>query len=218
MAFPPPNSRQKTTTRSGREIEILSFGIVDYLACQEMMRVFTQTRTESAMDQIWLLQHPQVYTQGTACDQQPLAPSNIPLLQSDRGGQITFHGPGQIVVYPLLNLKRFGIGVKSLVSALEQSVIDVLQNYKIKGLRREGAPGIYVQDEKIAALGLRIRRGASYHGLSLNVDMELAPFGNIDPCGFAGLQATQMADHCASAELDLAVIGSQLLENFCAQI
>ena len=145
-------------------------------------------------DEIWLLEHPKVYTQGTACDQQTLMPSDIPIVASDRGGQITYHGPGQIVMYPLLSLRRHELTVKGLVTTLEQAVINLLQGWNIAAERQEGAPGIYVAGEKISALGLRIRRGWSYHGLSLNVDMDLQPFANIDPCGYVGLRTTQLKD------------------------
>ena len=183
------------TSSKGIDIDISTFGQVDYSDSYEAMSRFAQERESSQNDQIWLLEHPPVYTQGTACKLGAFMPSHIPTVKTDRGGQITYHGPGQIVMYPLLNLKQHGIGVKSLVSKLEQSMIDVLADLGIDGVRRDDAPGVYVNGAKIGALGLRIRKGTSYHGLSLNVDMDLSPFNNIDPCGYEGLQVTQIADH-----------------------
>lgn len=189
-----PEERFARRSGSGKELLIERFGLVDYPIAFAAMRDFSDTRDATTQDRIWLVQHPQVYTQGTACQQQTLIPSQIPVVKTDRGGQITYHGPGQIVMYPLINLRRFGLGVKSLVQALEQSVIDTLAEYSVLGERREDAPGVYVDEAKIAALGLRIRKGNSYHGLSFNLDMDLAPFHNIDPCGFQGLRVTQLRD------------------------
>ena len=164
------------SSASGHEVQVSVFGLCDYQTVYEAMSSYAAEREEADADQIWLVQHFPVYTQGTACTQETLLPSDIPVVKTDRGGQITYHGPGQIVMYPLLRLKRFGLGVKSLVTHLEQSVIDTLKGYEIKAERREDAPGVYVEQAKIAALGLRIRRGNSYHGLSFNLDMDLSPF------------------------------------------
>jgi lipoyl(octanoyl) transferase len=196
------NSQQKfiTTTSSRKKIEVSIFDEVDYLSAQSAMAEFASLREDGDLDRVWLLQHPPIYTQGTACQQNTLLPSDIAVIKSDRGGQITYHGPGQVVMYPMLKLKNYGLGVKALVSILEQTVIDLLNEYQICASRRDGAPGIYVDQAKIAALGLRIRRGTSYHGLSLNVDMDLSPFKNIDPCGYQGLQVTQMAELFSQAE------------------
>ena len=201
---------------SAMPILVSVYGEVDYLVAQQAMSDFTNSRDQQQNDQIWLLQHPPVYTLGTACQQSPLNATEIPMVKSDRGGQITYHGPGQIVMYPLLNLKRHGLGVKSLVAKLEQSVIDLLAQFEVFAERREDAPGVYVQQQKIAALGLRIRRGSSYHGLSLNVDMDLAPFQNIDPCGYQGLQVTQLRDQLGlkPGALDIQSITQQLLKGF----
>ena len=205
---------------SARPMLISLYGEVDYLLAQHAMSDFTHSRDAQQRDQIWLLQHPPVYTLGTACQQSPLSDTQIPIVKSDRGGQITYHGPGQIVLYPLLNLRRHGLGVKSLVSKLEQSVIDLLATYEVFAERRVDAPGVYVQEKKIAALGLRIRRGSSYHGLSLNVDMDLAPFKNIDPCGYQGLQVTQLRDQLGlkPGALDIPSITQQLLKGFVSQL
>lgn len=204
------------TSSQGRDIDISTFGQVDYSNSYEAMSRFAQERTDDQNDQIWLLEHPPVYTQGTACMLGALMPSDIPTVKTDRGGQITYHGPGQIVMYPLLNLKQHGIGVKSLVSKLEQSMIDVLTDLGIDGGRRADAPGVYVDDAKIGALGLRIRKGTSYHGLSLNVDMDLSPFKNIDPCGYQGLRVTQIADHSNKAEL--LTVANNVMRKFVASL
>ena len=203
-------------TSRGLPIQVRTRGTQDYLQTQSEMQQFVAGADESTNDQIWLLQHPPTYTQGTACTQQPFNPIDIPLVQSDRGGQITYHGPGQIVLYPLLALRRHGLSVKGLVSNLEQAVIDLLSDYQILAERRQGAPGIYVSGAKIAALGLRIRKGWSYHGLSLNVYMDLTPFNNIDPCGYAGLKATQMVDESKQIDIDHTAIGQNLVKRFCA--
>lgn len=167
---------------------------LSYTQAVARMKEFTGQRTANTPDELWLTQHPPVYTQGMSCSSSTLRPSGIPIVKTDRGGQITYHGPGQLMVYVLADLKRRKVGIKWLVSNLEQLVIDLLAAYGISANRRDGAPGVYVKGKKIAALGLRVRRGCSYHGLCLNVDMDLAPFDNIDPCGFKGLQATQLSD------------------------
>ncbi len=169
-------------------------GLVDYETVWRDMARFVAERDASTPDELWLLQHPPVYTRGLNCRMNPLRASTIPVVQTDRGGQITYHGPGQLIVYTLLDIRRRGLGVKRLVNVLEQSVIDLLGRYDIAGRRRDKAPGVYVDGRKIAALGVRIRRGSSYHGLSLNVDMDLGPFADIDPCGFEGLEVTQLRD------------------------
>lgn len=169
-------------------------GLVDYEATWRDMQSFVEQRTNDTSDEIWLLQHPPVYTQGLSCTMEPSQAGRIPMVHTDRGGQITYHGPGQVIAYVLLDIRRRRTGVKRLVDNLEQAVIDLLAGYGFEGRRRDKAPGVYVQEKKIAALGLRIRRGCSYHGLSLNVDMDLAPFSDIDPCGYEGLEVTQLRD------------------------
>lgn len=157
------------------------------------MQRFVEARRADTPDELWLLQHPPVYTLGLNCSTSPPRSGGIPVVKTDRGGQITYHGPGQVIAYAMLDVRRRGIGVKRLVSRLEQAVIDLLEQYGIEGARKDEAPGVYVAGRKIAALGIRIRRGSSYHGLSLNVDMDLAPFSDIDPCGYRGLEVTQLS-------------------------
>jgi len=169
-------------------------GLAGYESVWHDMQAYTDRRDASSDDEIWLVQHPPVFTQGQAGKAEHiLAPGEIPVIQVDRGGQVTYHGPGQIVVYPLIDIARKGIGVRDFVHRIEESIIRVLAHYGVTGERLAGAPGIYVNGAKIASLGLRIRRGRSYHGLAFNVDMDLEPFGRINPCGYAGLQVTQLA-------------------------
>jgi lipoyl(octanoyl) transferase len=160
------------------------------------MKAFTGVRKNDTPDEIWLLEHPPIYTYGVAGRAQhlPRADNGIPVLKVDRGGQVTYHGPGQLVAYLLLDLHRRGLSVGGLVRALEQAVLDLLEGFGVVGNRRADAPGVYVRGAKVAALGLRIRQGRSYHGLSLNVDMDLAPFKAIDPCGYPELDVTQLRD------------------------
>ena len=176
-------------------MKIVSLGEQPYLSVYEAMKQFTETRDEKSEDQLWVVTHPPVYTQGqNGKPEHILNPGNIPIVQVDRGGQVTYHGPGQIVIYTLINFKARQCGVRSLVRALEQAVIATLADYGVKGNGDVNAPGIYVAGKKIAALGLRIRKGSVYHGLSLNVDMDLTPFSGINPCGYQGLEVTQLAD------------------------
>ncbi len=170
-------------------------GRVPYDQAYADMRRFTATRNAATPDELWLLEHPPVYTVGQAGRlEHLLRETAVPVARVDRGGQITFHGPGQLIAYALLDLRRRSLTVRRLVAALEQAVIDVLAGYRIAGERRPGAPGVYVAGAKIAALGLRVRTGCSYHGLALNVAMDLAPFRDIDPCGYEGLAVTQFTD------------------------
>jgi lipoyl(octanoyl) transferase len=159
------------------------------------MQSFTETRDADARDEIWLLEHPPVFTLGlNGSPAHVLAPGDIPVIHIDRGGQVTYHGPGQLVVYPLIDLRRARLGIRELVCALEQSVIATLAGYGVSASTRQGAPGVYVGERKIASIGLRVRRGCTYHGLAFNVAMDLEPFSRINPCGYAGLQVTQVAD------------------------
>jgi lipoyl(octanoyl) transferase len=173
---------------------IKKLGLVDYQSTWQAMQAFTDNRDENTSDEIWLLQHPRVFTQGRAGKAEHLLdPGDIPVIQSDRGGQVTYHGPGQVVVYLLIDLRRRNFGVRKLVDAIENSVIALLADYGITSAARPEAPGVYVVDDKIAALGLRVRHGCSFHGVSLNVDMDLEPFSRINPCGYPGLGVTSLA-------------------------
>ncbi|UUY10056.1 lipoyl(octanoyl) transferase LipB [Pseudomonas sp. J452] len=170
-------------------------GLVEYLPTLEAMRSFTAERNESTPDEIWLLQHPQVFTQGQAGKAEHLlAPGDIPVIQVERGGQVTYHGPGQLVAYLMLNLRRQKLGVRELVTAMERALVDVLASYGVEAAPKADAPGVYVKGEKIASLGLRVRNGCSFHGLALNVDMDMSPFQRINPCGYSGLQMIQLRE------------------------
>ena len=186
------------------ELIVRRLGLVEYLPTFEAMRRLTAERNEQTPDEIWLLQHPQVFTQGQAGKAEHLlAPGDIPVIQVDRGGQVTYHGPGQLVAYLMLDLRRLGLGVRELVTAMEQSLVDVLATYGIEAAPKADAPGVYVNGDKIASLGLRVSRGCSFHGLALNVDMDMSPFWRINPCGYAGLRMVQLKDLLAQpAPLD----------------
>jgi lipoyl(octanoyl) transferase len=176
-------------------MKVRNLGLVAYEPTWRAMQAFNASRGAGTEDQLWLVEHPPVFTLGLAGRREHvLAPGDIPVIATDRGGQVTYHGPGQAVAYVLLDLRRLGIGVKELVRRLEQAAIDVLAGYGIRGERRAGMPGVYVDGAKVAAIGLRIARGCSYHGLAINVDADLAPFSRIDPCGYPGLASTRMAD------------------------
>jgi lipoyl(octanoyl) transferase len=180
-------------------------GLQDYRATWELMRTFTDARGPDTPDELWLLEHPPVYTLGQAGRPEHVRdPGEIPVIRVDRGGQVTYHGPGQLVAYLMLDLRRAGLGVKGLVRILEQSVLDLLDRYRIPAGLRPGAPGVYVDGAKIAALGLRVRHGCSFHGLALNVAMDLEPFRRIDPCGYPGLKVVQLADLSPGVDLDTA--------------
>lgn len=183
---------------------------VDYARTWEAMRAFTDARTANTPDEIWLLQHPPVFTLGQAGKPEHLLRDiGVPLVKIDRGGQITYHGPGQLVAYLLIDLSRRGLKVRELVHLMEQALIDCLAAHGIVAERRQGAPGVYAGEAKIAALGLRVRNGCSYHGLSLNVDMDLTPFAAINPCGYAGLTSARMLDF--GVHDDVETVGQRLL-------
>lgn len=170
-------------------------GSKDYQPCWEAMQEFTHSRNENTADEIWLLEHTPVFTQGqNGKPEHVLNPGNIPVVQTDRGGQVTYHGPGQLMVYTLIDLRRKKINVRELVTALEQSVIDLLAEYGITAAAKKEAPGVYVGDKKICSIGLRIRKGCSYHGIAFNVALDLEPFSRINPCGFAQLQMVQFSE------------------------
>lgn len=175
------------------DVIVRRLGLQPYVSTWHAMQDFTASRTDATPDELWLLEHPPVYTLGRNAKSGAPA-GDIPIVPVDRGGDITYHGPGQCVLYALIDLRRRGMGVKTLVELLERSVLDLLADHGLAGERRAGAPGVYVGGRKLAALGLRVRNGRSYHGLSLNVAMALAPFARIAPCGFAGLEVTQLAD------------------------
>jgi len=181
------------------ELIVRHLGLVDYLPTLEAMRTLTAERDEATPDEIWLLQHPQVFTQGQAGKPEHLlAPGDIPVVQVERGGQVTYHGPGQLVAYLMLDLRRLDLGVRELVTLMEQALVEVLAGYGVEAAPKADAPGVYVGGDKIASLGLRVRRGCSFHGLALNVDMDMTPFGRINPCGYAGLKMTQLKDLVAT--------------------
>ncbi|MEN9659197.1 MAG: hypothetical protein RL571_2662 [Pseudomonadota bacterium] len=195
--------------------------MVEYEPTWRAMQAFTDSRTAETSDEIWLVEHPPVYTQGQAGKPEHLlAATDIPVVQIDRGGQVTYHGPGQVVAYVLLDVRRLGIGVRELVRKLEQSVIDTLADYGVTAYGKVDAPGVYVHPElgeaKIASLGLRIRNGCCFHGLALNVNMDLTPFDWINPCGYAGMRVTQLADFVADATS--AAIAGKLAEKITQQI
>lgn len=186
-----------------------------YQPVWQAMRTFTDTRQADTPDELWLVEHPPVFTQGQAGKAEHLlAPGDIPVVQTDRGGQVTYHGPGQVVLYVLVDLRRAELGVRALVSHLERAVINLLASYGVPAAARPDAPGVYVNEAKIAALGLRVRQGRSYHGLALNVAMDLAPFARINPCGYQDLPVTQLAD--LGIEIDIPLAGSDLAEHLAA--
>ena len=194
-------------------MQIHNLGLRPYQEIWDAMRAYTAARDATSADQIWLVQHPPVYTQGQAGKPEHLlAPGDIPVIQIDRGGQITYHGPGQTVMYLLLDLRRAGIGIRALVSLIEESVIGYLQELGIRAQSRIDAPGVYVDGKKIASLGLRVRGGCTYHGVALNMDMDLEPFSRINPCGLVGMQMTQLRDLGVALDADAA--GTALAARF----
>jgi lipoyl(octanoyl) transferase len=194
-----------------RALIVRDLGRAEYTRVWQDMRAFTDRRDPATRDEIWLVEHPPVYTLGTNDRNEAFDNPGIPLVQSDRGGQITYHGPGQLIAYVLMDLRRRGWGVKQLVKSLEQAVIELLAARGIPAARRAGAPGVYVHGRKIAQLGLRVRRGASYHGLSFNVDMDHAPFRRIKPCGYAGLETTDLATLAGRDHARLSEVKTELL-------
>lgn len=185
------------------ELVIRHLGQQPYEPIWHAMQAFTDGRTDATADEIWCLEHPPVFTQGQAGKAEHiLAAGDIPVVQVDRGGQVTYHGPGQLVIYPLLDLNRIGLGVRALVDLIEQAIVDVLASYQVMAAPRRDAPGVYVNDAKIASLGLRVRRGRSFHGLALNINMDLSPFRRINPCGYAGMAMCQLTDFAPDAELE----------------
>lgn len=195
---------RESAVREAARIDVKRLGLAEYEATWRAMQSFTAARTRHTADEIWLVQHPPVYTLGVAgrAAHLPRGRADIPVVRTDRGGQITYHGPGQAVAYVLLDMKRKGLTVRPLVRRLERAVIDLLEGYGIAATGRVNAPGVYVGEAKIAALGLRITRGCCYHGIALNVDMDLSPFYVIDPCGYTGLAVTQLRELAAVESVD----------------
>jgi lipoyl(octanoyl) transferase len=189
-------------------VKVRHLGLVDYQATWQDMQRFTAERSTETADELWFLEHPPVFTLGMAGKREHLlAPGEIPVVSADRGGQVTYHGPGQLVVYTLIDLRRAALGVRDLVTALEQSVIRYAAALGITATARREAPGVYVGERKLASVGIRIRRGCSYHGLALNVNMDLTPFQRINPCGYAGLAMAQLADLAAVPDVSVAAEG-----------
>ena len=190
-------------------LQVRRLGLMDYKPVWRAMQAFTDQRDDTTPDELWLVQHPPVFTQGQAGRAEHiLAPGDIPVVQVDRGGQVTYHGPGQIVAYPLIDIARMGMSVRVLVSCIERAIIAVLKSYNVDAQLLTGAPGVYIDGVKIASLGLRIRKGRSFHGLAFNVDMDLEPFNRINPCGFEGLQLTNLS---ALASVSLPEVENRLI-------
>ncbi|WP_333956297.1 lipoyl(octanoyl) transferase LipB [Providencia vermicola] len=201
-------------TLSARTIIVRQLGLAPYQSVSDAMHQFTENRDKDTPDELWLVEHPRVFTQGQAGKaEHVLAPGDIPVIQSDRGGQVTYHGPGQQVMYVMLDLKRNKLGVRDLVTALENTVVKTLAHYHIDAYPRPDAPGVYVNSDKICSLGLRIRKGCSFHGLALNINMDLEPFNRITPCGYAQLKMTQVRDFIPNVTLQ--DVQPVLIEQFC---
>jgi lipoyl(octanoyl) transferase len=208
------------TAASLRDCLVRDLGRQPYEPVWRAMQRFTDARADDTPDELWLVEHDPVFTLGQAGrPEHVLAPGTIPVLHVDRGGQVTYHGPGQVVAYPLLDLRRLKLGVREYVQRIEQAVIDTLADWDVAGARRDGAPGVYVDGAKVAALGIRVRRGCSFHGLAFNVAMDLEPFARINPCGYAGLQVTSMLE-CGCGEragFSLQAVQSRLVEHLAAE-
>ena len=203
----------KPAQKLSSSITVRNLGLQDYEPLWRAMQRFTDTRTAASIDEIWFTEHPPVFTLGlNASRDHLLETGDIPVVQIDRGGQVTYHGPGMLMIYPLIDLKRLGLGVRDLVTALEQSVVDLAAGYGIAARARPDAPGVYVADTKFASVGLRIRRGASYHGMALNVKIDMEPFLRINPCGYAGLEMTDLATLGGDSDLD--AVREKLLPHF----
>ena len=191
------------TVNNSLPIKLKYLGLSLYEPVWRAMQKFTDERNLQTTDELWMVEHPPVFTQGQAGKAEHiLNAGDIPIIQVDRGGQVTYHGPGQIVIYPLIDLKRHKIGIKSLVNGIEEALIQTLAYYGVVAQRREKAPGVYAHDKKIASLGLRVRKGCTFHGLAFNIQMELEPFSRINPCGYAGLEVTQLSEMNASVNID----------------
>lgn len=197
------------TLMPAKYLHVRHLGLTDYESVWHAMQKFTDERDADTADELWLVEHPPVFTQGQAGKAEHiLAPGDIPVIQVDRGGQVTYHGPGQIVAYPLIDITRMGMGVRTLVRGIEQVIIDILASYGVDAQLVEGAPGVYIDGVKIAALGLRIRRGKSFHGLAFNINMDLEPFQRINPCGYQDLKVTNLS---AFADVSLTGVEDRLI-------
>jgi len=187
---------------SSDSLLVKNLGLQAYEPIWQAMQSFTEQRSSDTPDEIWLLEHEPVFTLGrNARKEDILTATDIPIIEIDRGGQVTYHGPGQLIIYLMIDIKRRSLGVRKLVTLIEKSIIDTLQEYQLSGSAKKAAPGVYIGNAKIAALGLRIRKGCSFHGLSLNIDMNLAPFKQINPCGYKNLEVIQLSDYIESIEL-----------------
>ena len=195
-------------------IKIKHLGFSEYEPVWRAMQEFTDSRDKDTTDEIWTVEHPPVFTQGQAGKAEHiLAAGDIPVIQVDRGGQVTYHGPGQIVIYPLIDLKRHKMGIKALVHGIEEAIIQTLSQYDVYAQRRENAPGVYVEGKKVASLGLRVRKGCTFHGLAFNIRMDLEPFSRINPCGFLGLEVVQLSEFVHN--VDFLQVQNELVDNLC---
>jgi lipoyl(octanoyl) transferase len=199
-----------------RDCAVRELGRRPFAEVWPAMEAWTDARDADSVDELWLVEHEPVFTLGQAGrDEHVLVPGEIPVIRTNRGGQVTYHGPGQIVAYPLLDLRRIGIGVRQYVERLEQAMIDTLAHWNLRGERHDGAPGVYVDGAKIGALGIRVRRGCSFHGIAFNVDLDLEPFGRINPCGYRGLRCTSMLD--LGVDAGMPGVRERLLRELCRQ-
>ncbi len=215
-AAPQDGAGDPLRARAPLPATVFDLGRQAYEPVWRAMQAFTDARNEDTADQLWLVEHEPVFTLGQAGKpEHVLAPGDIPVLHVDRGGQVTYHGPGQIVLYPLLDLRRIGIGVREYVCRIEQAIIDTLDEWNVGGERKEGAPGVYVGGAKVAALGIRVRRGCTFHGLAFNIGMDLEPFHRINPCGYQGLQVTSLQDLGGPSSMD--AVKPVLLEQIARQ-
>ena len=196
------------------EINLKYLGLSDYESVWHAMQDFTDRRNENTLDELWMVEHPPVFTQGQAGKpEHVLNPGDIPIIQVDRGGQVTYHGPGQIVIYPLIDLKRHKIGIKALVNGIEEALILTMADYGVEAKRKEKAPGVYVEGRKIASLGLRVRKGCTFHGLAFNIHMDLEPFQRINPCGYAGLEVEQLSKFNQAVKFE--EVQEKLIRHLC---
>jgi len=196
------------------DIKLKYLSLKEYEPVWRAMQSFTDARDENTIDELWMVQHPPVFTQGQAGKAEHILNAmDIPVIKVDRGGQVTYHGPGQIVIYPLIDLKRHKIGIKALINGIEEALIQTMAEYGVQAKRKEKAPGVYVDGKKIASLGLRVRKGCTFHGLAFNIRMNLEPFSRINPCGFAGLKVIQLSD--LNTKIELEEVQEILINKLC---